>query len=92
MDRFKLAVTGLILSAGTILFAACATTPPPAPVPAAAPVLMPPADPPPDEWNIFPDPTTGRVDIYNHGNYVGAVTGNEPANEDPPIPRLPARR
>lgn len=53
---------------------------------------MPSSDPPPDEWNIFPDPTTGQVDIYNHGDYVGAVTGNEPVSEDPPIPRMPAHR
>jgi hypothetical protein len=42
--------------------------------------------PPPDEWNIFPDPTTGQVDVYHKGEYVGAVTGNEPKDEDPPIP------
>ena len=49
---------------------------------------MPPGGmPPPDEWNICPDPTTGQVDIYHHGDYVGAVTGNEPADEDPPMPR-----
>jgi len=48
---------------------------------------MPPSDaPPPDEWNLFPDPTTGRVDVYHEGEYVGAVTGNEPADPDPPIP------
>jgi hypothetical protein len=42
----------------------------------------------PDEWNIFPDPTTGRVDVYHDGSYVGAVTGNE--TEDPPLPhRVP---
>ncbi|HEY6420442.1 MAG TPA: hypothetical protein VIX59_15720 [Candidatus Binataceae bacterium] len=37
-----------------------------------------------DDWNIFPDPTTGHVDIYHEGKYVGAVTGDE--KEDPPIP------
>ncbi|MGH7864466.1 MAG: hypothetical protein ACREQB_05725 [Candidatus Binataceae bacterium] len=38
-----------------------------------------------DDWNIFPDPTTGRVEIYKNGEYVGSVTGEE--IEDPPLPR-----
>ena len=38
------------------------------------------------DWNIFPDPTTGKVEVYHKGAYVGAVTGKEPAGEDPPIP------
>jgi hypothetical protein len=45
-----------------------------------------PNPPPPDEWNLLPDPTTGQVDVYHHGGYVGSVTGNEPADQDPPIP------
>jgi hypothetical protein len=45
-----------------------------------------PNPPPPDEWNLLPDPTTGQVDVYHQGGYVGSVTGNEPAEEDPPIP------
>ncbi len=49
---------------------------------------MPPStdQPPPDEWNLLPDPTTGQVDVYHEGGYVGSITGNEPADEDPPIP------
>jgi hypothetical protein len=41
---------------------------------------------PDQEWNLFPDPTTGRVDVYHKGKYVGAVTGDEPADQDPPLP------
>jgi hypothetical protein len=49
--------------------------------PAAAPV----AAKTHDDWNIFPDPITGRVEIYKDGEYVGSVTGEE--TEDPPLPR-----
>jgi hypothetical protein len=38
------------------------------------------------DWNLFPDPTTGNVDVYYKGKYMGAVTGKEPASEDPPLP------
>ena len=50
--------------------------------------------PPPDEWNLLPDPTTGQVDVYHKGGYVGSVTGNEPADQDPPVPHpvAPAKR
>jgi hypothetical protein len=67
--------------------ASCAATPPPAPPP--QPIVYMPPDPnppPPDEWNLFPDPTTGQVDVYHKGGYIGSVTGNEPAEQDPPIP------
>jgi hypothetical protein len=67
--------------------ASCAATPPPAPAP--DPIVYMPPDPnppPPDEWNLLPDPTTGQVDVYHQGGYVGSVTGNEPADEDPPVP------
>jgi len=48
---------------------------------------MPPSEAPaPDEWNLFPDPTTGYVEVYHQGEYVGSVTGKEPADQDPPIP------
>ena len=71
-----------------LVMAGCATTPPPPP-PAPAPIVYMPPDPnppPPDEWNLLPDPTTGQVDVYHQGGYVGSVTGNEPADQDPPIP------
>jgi hypothetical protein len=71
----------------SIAIASCAAKPPPAPPPPEPIVYMPPADaPPPDEWNLFPDPTTGQVDVYHKGGYIGSVTGNEPAEQDPPIP------
>jgi hypothetical protein len=87
MDCIKLLRRFSALAA-VVALTSCATPPPPAPAPAPAPVVyMPPSDPPPpDEWNIFPDPTTGQVDIYHKGDYVGAVTGKEPETEDPPMP------
>jgi hypothetical protein len=59
--------------------------PPPAPAFPTTVMKGPPA-PPQDDWNLFPDPTTGEVEVYHKGNLVGAVTGNEPAAEDPPMP------
>jgi hypothetical protein len=87
MDPIKRLAVASIALACAIAIASCAATPPPPP-PAPAPVVyMPPANPPPpDEWNLLPDPTTGQVDVYHKGSYVGAVTGNEPADQDPPIP------
>jgi hypothetical protein len=72
----------------SLAMASCATAPPPPPTPAPESIVyMPPnPDPPPDEWNLLPDPTTGQVDVYHQGGYVGSVTGNEPADQDPPIP------
>jgi len=79
--------TGFALAV-SLAIAACAATPPPAPPPPEPIVYMPPSTdtPPPDEWNLLPDPTTGQVDVYHEGGYVGSVTGNEPADQDPPIP------
>ena len=75
-----LAVTALLA------LASCSATPPP-PEPQKDVVWLAPADPPPpDEWNLFPDPTTGEVDVYHRGDFVGAITGNEPADQDPPLP------
>ena len=85
MDCNKL-FTRLTVLTAALMLASCYAAPPPPPEPTPV-VYMPPADPPPpDEWNIFPDPTTGQVDIYHQGNYVGAITGKEPAIEDPPMP------
>jgi hypothetical protein len=83
-SRISLAAFSMFLS---VAIAACAATPPPPP--AQDPIVYIPPDPnppPPDEWNLFPDPTTGQVDVYHQGGYVGSVTGNEPADQDPPIP------
>jgi len=54
--------------------------PPPAPI---AEVAAPP-EPPPDEWNVFPDPMSGNVEVYHNGESAGSITGDE--KEDPPIP------
>ncbi len=80
-------------------FAGCSpqqpAPPPPAPVPvvAVAPVAQPvkeQPDPLLQDWNIFPDPTSGKVEVYHDGEYVGAVTGDEPSDEDPPLPHQTA--
>ena len=84
-QRISRAAFPLLLS---ITVAGCfATPPPPAPAPAGV-VYMPPDPnpPPPDEWNLLPDPTTGQVDVYHSGGYVGSVTGDEPKDQDPPVP------
>jgi len=85
-----------LLIAGVLAFALCATfgagcstpqTPAPAPVPVVAVAPVKPApDPLMQDWNIFPDPTTGKVEVYHKGAYVGAVTGDEPVDQDPPVP------
>lgn len=88
MDPIKRLAALSILVTGAIALASCSTTPPPPKPPDPAPFawVAPSPPPPPDEWNLFPDPTTGQVDVYHKGDYVGAVTGDEPAEQDPPIP------
>ncbi|MHB8384023.1 MAG: hypothetical protein ACYDC3_16970 [Candidatus Binataceae bacterium] len=85
------AVMGAAFLAGcsTPQAAAPAAAPATIPVAAAAPVAQPvkeEPDPLMQGWNLFPDPTTGKVEVYHRGQYEGAVTGDEPANEDPPVP------
>ena len=76
--------TNILLLAA--LIAGCAQGQPP--IPAHVPAI---AQPAPDlavpqaDWNIFPDPITGRIEIYRDGTYVGSVTGEE--REEPPVPR-----
>lgn len=87
MDPIKRLAAASTVLACAIALASCATKPPPPPPQPEPFVYVQPSDPPPpDEWNLFPDPTTGEVDVYHKGDYVGAVTGNEPKDEDPPIP------
>ena len=87
LPRGKRFGAGFLIALPLLALASCATKPPPAPPPPEPIVYAPPADaPPPDEWNLFPDPTTGQVDVYHKGGYVGSVTGNEPADQDPPVP------
>lgn len=71
---------------------ACASQAPqlasvPRPTPAVAPPPEAAATP---EWNIFPDFTTGKIDVYKDGEYVGSITGDEP--EDPPMPHKDPRQ
>jgi hypothetical protein len=82
VPRLSQAVWPLLAS---LSIASCAAAPPP-PAPEAVVYMPPSADPPPDEWNLLPDPTTGQVDVYHKGGYIGSVTGDEPADQDPPIP------
>ena len=76
-----------VLLLGAALIAGCAQSRPP--VPAVAPMAPAPAPqlatPSQADWNIFPDPITGRVEIYRDGAHVGSVTGEE--SEEPPVPR-----
>ncbi len=76
------------LTTAAIATAGCTTAaqPPPAPAPVPIPVVQraEPPTPPPNEWNVFPDPMSGDVDIYHNGESVGSITGDE--KEDPPIP------
>ena len=78
-----------------IALASCSTPPPPEPPPVPAPVAVAPppvqtAKSPDEDWNIFPDPTTGTIDIYHKGEYLGVIDGTEPAQQDPPLPHKPA--
>lgn len=73
------------------------STPPPPPVPSASapiPVVeeQPPKIPPDplmQQWNIFPNFVTGKIEVYHKGQYVGEITGDEPSNENPPLPHPP---
>ena len=78
---------------GALVFFGCSAPPekPPAPPPpvAAAPSPEPPKSvmfdsDPHGDWNIFPDPTSGNVNVYHKGDYVGSVDGHE--SDDPPEP------
>jgi hypothetical protein len=86
--RAKGLAISVLIAVPMLAIGSCSTTPPPAPPPPPQPIVyaVPPDAPPPDEWNLFPDPTTGQVDVYHKGGYVGSVTGDEPADQDPPIP------
>lgn len=85
MRRLRFTAVPAVLLAGAFALSGCSA----ASAPAVAPPPRPPAteafeSDPNGEWNIFPDPTTGEVGIYRDGEYLGAITGDEP--EDPPIP------
>jgi len=87
MNRMRRTPITMMLAAVAAAGVGCAT-PPPKMAQAAAqlgPVPAPVAAKNQDDWNIFPDPTTGRVEVYQNGEYVGSVTGDE--TEDPPLPR-----
>ncbi len=83
-SKISLAAFSLFLPLAIV---ACAATPPPPAAPEPIVYMPPDPNPPaPDEWNLLPDPTTGQVDVYHQGGYVGSVTGDEPKDQDPPIP------
>ena len=83
-------IVGGLATAAALALCGCSEAPPvppqapPQPIPAV--VMQGPPATQPDDWNLFPDPTTGEVEVYHKGNLVGAVTGKEPENEDPPVP------
>ncbi len=71
-----------ITSIGAPGCARVAQSQPPPPAPIAQ--IAAPAEPAPDEWNVFPDPMSGNVEVYHNGESIGSITGDE--KEDPPIP------
>ncbi|MBV8140282.1 MAG: hypothetical protein JO121_32285 [Deltaproteobacteria bacterium] len=97
MRKTTLIVRTVVLGGFAVGISSCATSPPPEPPPAPLPVVAAPAPVPaaptsPDQdWNIFPDPTTGTIDIYHKGDYVGVIDGSEPKEQDPPLPHKPDR-
>ena len=86
-----------IAAAVAVMTPGCAKPPPPEPIaPQPAPVTAPPPpstqaanNSPDQDWNIFPDPTTGNIDIYHKGEYLGVINGSEPPEQDPPLPHKP---
>jgi hypothetical protein len=88
--RMKSVLRAIPLYASIGWFGACSAPPQPAaPAPdTSKPIQVQPSamfqSDPNQEWNIFPDPTTGEVGVYHKGDYVGSITGNE--TEDPPTP------
>jgi hypothetical protein len=75
------------LAIAAIAASGCAAgvAPPPPTPPPPAPVQQVVEQPHNDEWNVFPDPLTGHVEVYHNGEDVGSVTGDE--KEDPPEPK-----
>jgi hypothetical protein len=93
MNRNLRVALNALIAAALAGLAGCATRaqPPPQALAATPPLAI---VTPPDaasenmmrQWNLFPDPTTGHVEVYHEGKYVGAITGDEPAGQDPPLP------
>ena len=96
MRKTTLILRMVVLGGFAVGISTCSTPPPPEPPPAPLPVVAaPPPQPaatsPDQDWNIFPDPTTGTIDIYHKGDYVGVIDGSEPKEQDPPLPHKPDR-
>jgi hypothetical protein len=81
-----------VVAAFAAMLCACATREPASIAPSSAtatPTPAPQAAATP-EWNLFPDFTTGKIDVYKDGEYVGSITGDEPG--DPPMPHKDPRQ
>jgi hypothetical protein len=96
MRKTTLILQMVVLGGFAVSNSSCSTSPPPeppaAPLPVvAAPAPVPAATSPDQDWNIFPDPTTGTIDIYHKGEYLGVIDGSEPKEQDPPLPHKPDR-
>jgi hypothetical protein len=96
MRKTTLILRLVVLGGFAVGISSCSTSPPPEPPPAplpvvAAPAPLPAATNPDQDWNIFPDPTTGTIDIYHKGEYLGVIDGSEPQEQDPPVPHKPDR-
>ncbi len=102
MKKSPLAVLSSSMLLVLMMLPGCSVAPEPAPPSAPETVVnRPPVSPPAEtaqkpsvmfesdpngDWNIFPDPTTGNVGVYHKGEYLGSITGEEPQNQDPPLP------
>ena len=96
MRKTTLILRTVVVGGFAVATSSCSTSPPPEPAPAPLPVVAAPAPVPattsPDQdWNIFPDPTTGTIDIYHKGDFMGVIDGSEPTEQDPPLPHKPDR-
>jgi len=82
LATYRLLLASLAIAA--IAAAGCTTAAAPPPVPMPVAQRAEPPSPAPDEWNVFPDPLNGNVEIYHNGESIGSITGDE--KEEPPIP------
>ena len=79
-----LATLVMAMTMASIGASGCARVAQSQPVPPAPIAQVAAPEPAPDEWNVFPDPMSGNVEVYHNGESIGSITGDE--KEDPPVP------
>ena len=86
LATYSLPLVTLVTAIGASGCARVAQSQPAPPPPAPVAQIAAPAEPAPapDEWNVFPDPMSGNVEVYHNGESIGSITGDE--KEDPPVP------